>query len=99
MVVGVDLRNEIREDIKHLQKPNWGKKDLNDWHLAATTAGNMILNANPDQLIIVEGMNYALDMDPIKDKPIELKLPNKLVYSFHLYSFSCFDFNGYDDFK
>lgn len=48
MVIGVDLRNEIRDDLKHAQKPNWGKQDLNDWHLAATTAGNLILNVNPE---------------------------------------------------
>jgi len=86
MVIGNDLRNEIRDDVNHLEIPNWGKRDLNDWHLAATTAGNLILSVNPDQLIIVEGMNYANNMSPIKDKPIELKLPNKLVYSFHSYN-------------
>ena len=99
MVIGVDLRNEIRGDLMHLNRANWGKGGKNDWHLAATNAGNLILKSDPDQLILVEGLNFALDMDPIRSKPVILEIPNKLVYSFHLYSFSCFDYKGYDDFK
>jgi endoglucanase len=99
MVIGVDIRNEIRDDNNNGQKANWGNGDENDWHLVATTAGNLILKTNPDQLIIIEGLNYALDMDFIRSMPIQLEITNKLVYSFHLYSFSCFDYNGYDDFK
>jgi len=52
-------------------------------------------------LIFVEGLNYALDLSMIKDKPIYLDYPNRLVYSFHLYSFSLPDMNftDYDQFK
>ena len=39
-------------------------------------------------------------MSMIKDSPIELDLPNKLVYSFHIYSWqSVAPFNNYKDFK
>ena len=56
-----------------------------DWKLAATKAGNAILKEDPTQLIIIEGLNYANDMSPIKNDPIKLDTPNKLVYSFHYY--------------
>lgn len=100
MVVGVDLRNEIRNDNKNNLYANWGNGDDNDWHQAATTGGNLILRMNPAQLIIVEGLNYDLDLSMIRDKPIKLEVPNKLVYSFHLYSFSgVVDFDNYGQFK
>ena len=41
---------------------------------------------NPNMLIFIEGLNYANDMSMIKDSPISLNVPNKLVYSFHIYS-------------
>jgi hypothetical protein len=39
-------------------------------------------------LIIVGGLNYQLDLTAVLDKPIQLRSPNKLVYSGHFYGFS-----------
>ena len=81
------MRNEIRNDIWRLLFPGWGNGNPNtDWKLAATQAGNEVLKKNPGQLIIVEGLSYANQMTMIKDSPIKLDVPNKLIYSFHLYS-------------
>ena len=50
-VIGVDLHNEPHG------KATWGSGDpATDWRLAAEKAGNAILAANPNLLIIVEGI-------------------------------------------
>lgn len=87
LVIGNDLRNEIRLDKKNNLSATWGDGNVKtDWKLAATRAGNEVLKRVPDSLIFVEGLSYANDMSMIKDSPIKLDLPNRLVYSFHLYS-------------
>jgi endoglucanase len=53
--------------------------------MAATKAGNAVLEINSDLLIFIEGLDYANDMLPIKTDPIHLDVPNRLVYSFHYY--------------
>jgi endoglucanase len=102
MVIGNDLRNEIREDVRHLQFPQWGNgRESTDWKMAATKAANKILEVNPNQLIIIEGLNFANDMSPIKTDPITLDVANRLIYSFHYYSWesmTTYD-EGYDAFK
>ena len=86
MVIGNDLRNEIRTDLRHMWVPKWGNGDVKtDWKMAAEKAGNAILKEDPTQLIIIEGLEYANNMSPIKDDPIQLDVPNQLVYSFHYY--------------
>jgi len=84
-VIASDLRNEIRHDAVHGGRATWGWGGDNDWHAAATKAGNAILEVNPDQLIIVEGLMYAFMLEQIRWLPIELAVPNRLVYSFHIY--------------
>lgn len=87
MVIGNDLRNEIRDDSVEGLTPDWGSGNVaTDWKMAATKAGNAVLKADPTQLIIIEGLNYANDMMMIKTDPITLDTANKLVYSFHYYS-------------
>ena len=87
LVIGNDLRNEIRNDLLNGLNPNWGSGNVNtDWKLAATNAGNQVLKVAPDSLIFIEGLKYANEMSMIKDSPITLDVSNKLVYSFHLYS-------------
>lgn len=67
--------------------PTWGSGDVaTDWKLAATSAGNEVLKRVPESLIFIEGLKYANTMSMIRDSPITLHVPNKLVYSFHLYS-------------
>lgn len=70
-----------------------------DWKLAATLAGNEVLRRNPNSLVIVEGMNYANVLSMVKEEPVTLDVPNKLVYSFHLYSWQIPQFDSYEQFE
>lgn len=73
LVIGNDLRNEIRDDLKNMLHESWGSgKVSTDWKLAATNCGNEVLNVAPDSLIIIEGLNYANNMSMIRDSPITL---------------------------
>lgn len=52
-VVGADLRNEPHGAAR------WGTGDAaTDWKMAAESAGNAVLTANPNLLIIVEGVEF-----------------------------------------
>jgi endoglucanase len=84
-VIGADLRNEPRITA------TWGGAASTDWHAAAELGGNAVLGVNPNLLIIVEGVNYALDLTGVASLPVALNVPNRLVYSAHDYSF---DHNG-----
>lgn len=87
LVIGNDLRNEIRADLINKLRASWGdENEATDWKLAATSCGNLLLNEVPDQLVFIEGLNYANDLSIIRDSPLVLNVPNKLVYSFHMYS-------------
>jgi aryl-phospho-beta-D-glucosidase BglC (GH1 family) len=90
-VVGADLRNELRiaKPIEGLlpRFPNWGLGGRDDWHAAATRAGNRIHARNPDLLIIVEGLNSADDLTGVARRPVVLDVPHKVVYEAHQYSF------------
>ena len=56
--------------------------------MAAEKIGNEIQDIAPHWLIIVGGLFYQMDLTGVKDYPIRLKIPNKLVYSGHIYGFS-----------
>ncbi len=64
-----------------------------DWRLAAEKCGNAVLQANPDVLIIVEGVEkvgatsywWGGNLTGAKSAPIRLSKPEKLVYSAHEY--------------
>lgn len=89
-VVGADLRNELRTTVVHGQtlSPTWGSGvAATDWHAAATRAAAVVLAANPDLLIIVEGINYAGDLTGVAQAPIQLPQGHtgKLVYEAHNY--------------
>lgn len=110
-VVGADLRNEVRTERWRStfipQAPNWGSGDENDWHRAAEYAGNRILDRNPNLLVVVEGINWwgilpqlggeRPHLKPVRDRPISLMLPDKLVYAAHTYGFIGPRHNGNDD--
>lgn len=100
LVIGNDLRNEIRDDIKNALRETWGSGNVKtDWKLAATDCANFLLMKVPDQLIFIEGLNYANNMSVIREKPIELDVTDKLVYSFHLYSWqNVTSYDNYSDF-
>jgi endoglucanase len=97
-VVGADLYNEVRRNL--LDDPNWGWGNDHDWHAASQRAGDRILReANPDLLIIVEGINwYGLPIDrfphgrptlePARILSHTLARSNKLVYSAHFYGYT-----------
>ncbi|MEM6677759.1 MAG: cellulase family glycosylhydrolase [Pseudomonadota bacterium] len=90
-VIGADLLNE-----PHLG--TWGTGQRNDWAAAAELAGNAVLDVAPDWLIVVEGIgtyqgdNYwwGGQLQGVRDRPVELAVDNKLVYSPHDYPASIF---------
>ena len=100
LVIGNDLRNEIRDDTLHGYHESWGTgNEKTDWKMAATRAANRLLDTVPDSLVFIEGLNYANKMDMIRDEPIQLAHPNKLVYSFHIYSWqNMVSYDSYEDF-
>ena len=79
-VVGVDLRNEVRSPL--------GRHKWYTWATAAEKAAERLLHMQPDWLIVVEGVQSANDISGARLRPIELTLPNKLVYSAHVYGWS-----------
>jgi endoglucanase len=79
-VIGADLRNEPRAI--------WGWQNWKPWAVAATLAGERLLALNRDWLIIVEGIKSANDLFGARDQPIVLSIPNRLVYSVHVFSWS-----------
>ncbi|MFD9796543.1 glycoside hydrolase family 5 protein [Streptomyces sp. NPDC059070] len=97
-VVGADLYNEVRRDI--LDDPNWGLGDAHDWYAAAQEAGDRILTeANPNLLIVVEGINWTgIPADglphgrpvltPARTLSHTLLVSGKLVYSAHFYGYT-----------
>jgi len=92
-VIGVDLRNELRFGA------TWGGKDpALDWHAAAERGGNAVLAENPNLLIFVEGIDYALDLSGFARLPVKLMVRNRLVYSAHDYPFSHKGIRSYDDY-
>ncbi|MGI5836404.1 MAG: glycoside hydrolase family 5 protein [Chloroflexota bacterium] len=87
-VIGVDLSNEPRGEA------TWGSGDpATDWRLAAERAGDAILEENPYLLILVEGIEnhqgdhywWGGNLLGVRDAPVRLKVPNRVVYSPHDY--------------
>lgn len=103
MVIGADLRNEIRtvpydSTGAIFESPNWADGDDNSWWNASMWAGDRILTeASSDILIIVEGINWwgslpafggeRPHLKPAKDLSVQLKKSNKLVYGAHNYGY------------
>lgn len=94
LVIGADLHNEPHTPAC------WGcgQQDI-DWQAAAQRAGNAILASNSNWLIFVEGVDcYSLggsgqkdcswwgsNLQGVKDHPVQLNTPSRLVYSVHDY--------------
>jgi endoglucanase len=87
-VIGIDLHNEPHGPA------TWGDGNaVTDWRAAAQRGGNAILEANPDWLIFVEGIEHQADdwywwggnLTLAGQLPVELAVPNKLVYEAHDY--------------
>ncbi|MBS9477709.1 Calx-beta domain-containing protein [Ancylobacter radicis] len=97
-VIGADLHNEPYNG-------TWGGGGARDWAAAAERAGNAIGEVNPNWLIFVEGIaayegdNYwwGGNLQGVRDRPIELDVPNKLVYSAHDYGNSVYEQPWFND--
>ncbi|MFC3126317.1 cellulase family glycosylhydrolase [Pseudoroseomonas globiformis] len=95
-VIGADLHNEPYGG-------SWGDGSATDWAAAAERAGNAALAANPDWLIFVEGIgNYdgqgywwGGNLMGVRDRPVELDIPGRLVYSAHDYPNSIYGQNWF----
>ncbi|MEV7570345.1 glycoside hydrolase family 5 protein [Streptomyces tanashiensis] len=96
-VVGADLRNEVRRDWK--DDPNWGWGNEHDLYNAFQLAGNRILEADPDMLVIMEGINWQgipqgmfphgrPTLTPVRNLSNTLINSGKLVYAAHFYGFT-----------
>ncbi|CAN8099771.1 unnamed protein product [Discula destructiva] len=79
-VIGADLRNEVRGV--------WGTMTWDRWATAAERAGNALLRMNPAWLIIVGGTESGNDLTGAGARPVALDVPDRLVYSAHVYAWS-----------
>ncbi|KAI0160373.1 endoglucanase E1 [Xylariaceae sp. FL1272] len=80
LVIGADLRNEVRGA--------WGTMPWNKWATAAEKCGNRLLKLNKDWLIIVGGTESGNDLTGVRTRPVVLDLPERVVYSAHVYAWS-----------
>ena len=87
-LIGADLHNEPHGSVC------WGCNDIKlDWKIAATKAGNEILSICPHWYIIVEGIQtydnnwywWGGNLRGVRNHPIELSIPNRIIYSTHDY--------------
>ncbi|MFB7514556.1 glycoside hydrolase family 5 protein [Streptomyces sp. NPDC056144] len=96
-VVGADLRNEVRRNTT--DDPNWGWGNDHDLYQAYQLAGNRILEADPDMLVIMEGINWQgipqgmfphgrPTLTPVRNLSNTLINSGKLVYAAHFYGFT-----------
>lgn len=99
-VIGADLHNEPAG------AATWGGAAATDWQAAATRGGNAVLAANPNLLIIVEGIEnqgngtstwWGGGLADVKNKPVTLAMPNRVVYSPHDYPASLFAQKWFSD--
>ena len=88
LVIGADLHNEPHGEA------TWGTGNpQTDWRLMAEKAGDAVLQANPNWLIFVEGIDnyqgqsywWGGDLAAAKRYPVQLSVPNHLVYEAHDY--------------
>ncbi|NDC55188.1 MAG: glycoside hydrolase family 5 protein, partial [Planctomycetia bacterium] len=91
-VIGIDLHNEPHGPA------TWGDGGANDWRLAAERGGNAVLAANPNLLVIVEGIETASsgsywwggNLSNAGAAPVRLNTAGRLVYSAHDYPASVY---------
>ena len=87
-VIGFDLDNE---PLVMRGGSTWGDGGVTDIRLMYQTVGDAILAVNPGVLIIAEGpQNYTGekpwgDLSNVRSFPVQLAVPNKVVYSIHDY--------------
>ena len=79
-VVGADLRNEVRSPLN--------KRAWNPWAAAAERLSTTLLAMQPAWLIFVEGVGSSNFLQGVRTRPVQLPVPNRLVYSVHVYGWS-----------
>ncbi|MEM9640736.1 MAG: cellulase family glycosylhydrolase [Pseudomonadota bacterium] len=98
-VIGADLHNEPHG------AATWGGGGANDWARAAEAAGNAVLAVASDWLVFVEGVGqyegqpywWGGSLAGVRDRPIELDVAGRLVYSPHDYPASVFNQPWFND--
>lgn len=87
LVVGFDLRNEIRPSGEVI--PSWGTGDpKTDWGRAAEKAAKRVVAKNDNMLIIVSGLYYSEFLCDVPKRPIHQSVPalhGRIVYTAHEY--------------
>jgi endoglucanase len=92
-VIAFDLENEPHGRLT-AGGAQWGTGvEGKDWRAAAEKCGNAILAENPDVLIVIEGVEqvgstmywWGGNLTGVKDHPVVLSKPEKLIYSPHEY--------------
>eukprot|EP00659_Diplonema_papillatum_P018777 gene18777-28992_t len=89
MVVGADLRNELRaDDVGGVRvTPTWGSGDVaTDWRLASIRAMDRLQALAPHLLMLVQGIDLAQNLTGVRDHPIldsDTLISNKRVYVSH----------------
>ncbi|MBQ4820417.1 glycoside hydrolase family 9 protein [Aquimarina sp. MMG016] len=103
-VVAMDLNNEPHG--KFGNGSQWGTGTIvNDWRLAAEECGNAVLAANPNVLIMVEGVEefegetywWGGNLKGAAQYPVRISDPSKLVYSPHEYGPTVFPQTWFND--
>lgn len=80
LVIGADLRNEPRG--------LWGTMTWDMFATACEKASEALLELNPNWLMFVEGVSSANDCSGARLRPVQLSIPDRVVYSSHIYSWS-----------
>ncbi|CAE6931190.1 unnamed protein product [Symbiodinium sp. CCMP2592] len=90
-VVGFDIRNEIRstED----ETPTWGpgrgaqSGGTTDWAEAASKGSRRVLDANPDMLLFISGLEYSMFLCDVPQRPLHMEpgLEGHIIYTTHEY--------------
>lgn len=99
VIVAADIHNEPHGSA------TWGGDPATDWHAAAERAGNAILAANPNWLVVVEGVEkvgtdsywWGGNLEGVKNLPVVLKVANHVVYSPHDYGPGVFGQSWFSD--
>ncbi len=95
-VFAADIRNEPHG------RATWGGPPETDWASACERVGNVILRDFPEKLIFVAGVEkrnkakpwgsyWGSVLDSVKERPIKLNLPERVVYAVHWYGPSVFE--------
>jgi aryl-phospho-beta-D-glucosidase BglC (GH1 family) len=79
-VIGVDLRNEVRG--------LWGTMPWETWAAAAERCGKRLHAMSRDWLIVVGGTESGNDLSGVARRPVVVDVPDKVVYSSHVYGWS-----------